>query len=134
MNSEILLVLPGVGTLRLPAEVFAQHLEPIDPPQPPTATAPEPWLDSRQLAAIVGVGDTTIEGMAARGEIPSLRCGKALRFKLTEVEAALRPRDKGTPARSQHVDLENRNSGRNRNATAKAAGFPAREPPAKGSN
>jgi excisionase family DNA binding protein len=52
--------------------------------------ADEKLVNSRELSAIVGVGDTTLEGMAGRGEIPSYRAGKALRFRPSEVIAALR--------------------------------------------
>lgn len=52
----------------------------------------ERWLTSAELAALTGVGDTTLEGLAARGAIPSLRIGKALRFRVSEVVAALRAR------------------------------------------
>jgi excisionase family DNA binding protein len=57
-----------------------------------SAATEERWLDSRQLAALTGIGDTTLEGLARTGTIPSLRAGKALRFKLSEVEKALRAR------------------------------------------
>jgi excisionase family DNA binding protein len=55
-----------------------------------TPAAEERWLDSRQLAQLTHIGDTTLEALARRGRIPSLRAGKALRFKLSEVERALR--------------------------------------------
>jgi excisionase family DNA binding protein len=54
------------------------------------APQPERLLNSKELAALTGVGDTTLEAMAARGEIPHLRIGKALRFELSSVKAALR--------------------------------------------
>jgi len=58
---------------------------------PPTknAAAPERWLTSEQIAELIGVHSTTVEAMAKRGEIPSIRAGKALRFKFSEVEAAI---------------------------------------------
>lgn len=59
-------------------------------PAPPAVA--ERWLTSRELAALTGVGDTTLEGLAKRGVIPSLRIGKALRFCPSEVVAALRAR------------------------------------------
>jgi excisionase family DNA binding protein len=52
----------------------------------------ERWLDSRELAELTGIHDTTLEGWAKSGAIPCLRAGKALRFKASEVEAALRSR------------------------------------------
>lgn len=52
----------------------------------------ERWLTSRELAQLIGVGDTTLEAMAARGEIPHQRIGKALRFIESEVRVALKGR------------------------------------------
>ena len=54
----------------------------------------ERWLDSRELAELTGIHDTTLEGWAKTGAIPHIRAGKALRFKATEVEAALRARSR----------------------------------------
>jgi len=51
---------------------------------------PERWIDSRELAALTGIGDTTLEAWAKTGTVPSIRAGKALRFKASEVERALR--------------------------------------------
>lgn len=55
----------------------------------PSAASGERWLTSQELAAATGIGDTTWEALAKRGEVPHLRCGKALRFLLSEVRAAL---------------------------------------------
>jgi excisionase family DNA binding protein len=63
---------------------------------PVVATAPERLLNSRQLAAVTGVGDVTLEGLAKRGEIPSVRIGKALRFKPSAVLTALQTRSGNT--------------------------------------
>jgi excisionase family DNA binding protein len=52
--------------------------------------APEKWLTSEELGGLIGIHSTTIEGMSKRGELPCLRVGKALRFKASEVEAAIR--------------------------------------------
>jgi excisionase family DNA binding protein len=58
-----------------------------------TSTAPsERWLNSRELAALTGIGDTTLEQWAREERIPSIRAGKALRFKASAVEAALAAR------------------------------------------
>jgi excisionase family DNA binding protein len=53
-------------------------------------TEPERWIDSRELAALTGIGDTTLEAWAKNGRVPAIRAGKALRFKASEVERALR--------------------------------------------
>jgi excisionase family DNA binding protein len=58
----------------------------------PTAAAPERWLNSEELGRVIGVHSTTVEAMAKRDEIPSERFGKALRFKVSEVEAKIRAR------------------------------------------
>lgn len=50
----------------------------------------ERWLTSQEMAELTGIGSTTWEGLAKRGEIPHVRCGKALRFVLSEVRAALK--------------------------------------------
>jgi len=42
---------------------------------------------------LTGIGDTTLEGLANRGQVPCLRAGKLLRFKLSEVERALKARN-----------------------------------------
>jgi excisionase family DNA binding protein len=60
----------------------------------PTAATPERWLTSEELGALIGLHSTTVEAMSKRGEIPSMRAGKALRFKASEVEAAIRARAK----------------------------------------
>lgn len=52
----------------------------------------EPLVDSEELAKLFGVHSTTIEGMAKAGTIPSIRCGKALRFEASTAKAALKER------------------------------------------
>ena len=56
------------------------------------ARAVERWLTSRELAALTGVSDTWWEGAAARGEVPHMRAGKSLRFRLSDVEQTLKAR------------------------------------------
>jgi len=62
------------------------------PPVAVPATTTERWMNSEEIGELIGIHSTTVEGMAKRGEIPSMRAGKALRFKLSEVEAAIRAR------------------------------------------
>ena len=64
------------------------------------AAVAERLVTSQQLADIVGVGDTTLEAMAARGEIPCVRIGKALRFQPAEVIANLRHADTSASGRT----------------------------------
>jgi excisionase family DNA binding protein len=62
----------------------------VKPTQNVTSTVPsERWLNSRELAQLTGIGDTTLEQWAREERIPSIRAGKALRFKASAVEAAL---------------------------------------------
>jgi excisionase family DNA binding protein len=59
--------------------------------QPFVATPTEqPLVTSREMAALLGVHDTTVEGYARTGKIPSVRLGKVLRFRPADVVAALR--------------------------------------------
>ncbi len=51
----------------------------------------EPLLTSQQLADKTGVPDTWWEQAAREKRVPFLRAGKYLRFRLTDVLAALRP-------------------------------------------
>jgi len=94
----VIVRLPDGGACALPLEqvtegkIRAQQMGFGSTPAAAPAVAEERWLDSRQLAAVTGIGDTTLEGLARTGVIPSLRAGKALRFKLSEVEKALSAR------------------------------------------
>ena len=64
------------------------------------STAPERWLNSEELAELIGIHSTTVEAMAKRDEIPSIRAGKALRFKLSEVETSIKAQAKNVGAPS----------------------------------
>jgi len=66
-------------------------------PAPPASSAinggggiPERWLTSEQLQELTGIHSTTWESRAKSGEVPHRRVGKALRFKISEIEAALK--------------------------------------------
>lgn len=50
--------------------------------QPPS---PVPTVNSREMAAILGIASTTVEARAQRGDIPCIRIGKALRFVAADV-------------------------------------------------
>jgi excisionase family DNA binding protein len=56
----------------------------------PSGTPQEQWLTSEQLQETTGIHSTTWEAKAKSGQVPCLRVGKSLRFKLTDVEAALK--------------------------------------------
>jgi excisionase family DNA binding protein len=96
VNETLIAVACGVRTLLLTkAEVAAGVARAAgmglgEPAQSAASTvAPEPLLNSRELARLTGVGDTLLEAMARDNRIPSIRIGKALRFKFSAVEAAL---------------------------------------------
>ena len=55
-----------------------------------TSSSPEKWLTSEELQALTGIHSTSWEARARSGEVPCIRVGKALRFKLGDVEAAVR--------------------------------------------
>lgn len=108
-NGHVLaFTLPEIATARRRAETLGLDscLMRIAAPAPIYAAAqqPEPWLTSKQLAAQTGIGDTTLEGWAKQGKIPSFKAGKALRFKVSEVEAALRAEHADSAGFSQIVD------------------------------
>lgn len=52
----------------------------------------ERLVDSEELGKLWGVHSTTVEGLAKAGTIPSIRCGKALRFEPSAAKAALKAR------------------------------------------
>jgi excisionase family DNA binding protein len=118
--------------LALTAEELATARDRYDALAPAPCAAParapvaERWLTSRELGELVGVGDTTLEAMAARGEIPHVRVGKALRFLPSEVLQALRERhtDHRTAARTQvHVS-----NGQKTRTTNKPPGLSTHDP------
>ncbi len=98
MTDLVAILLPDGRCLALAPEALraalatgtAMGLAATTPAQdPPT---PERLLNSEELAALLGIHSTTVEGMAKRGEIPSIRAGKALRFEPSVVKAALKAR------------------------------------------
>lgn len=98
MNTEVVLIFEAAGLALTPEQVRAgreryRQLVPDDTQLSSAAQSePERWLTSQQLAALTGIGDVRLERMAARAEIPSIRVGRSLRFKLSAVEAALAER------------------------------------------
>jgi len=100
LNALLAIPLPDGRWIGLTPEAFASALEAgsalgLGPATTSIAAGPpEPLLNSEQMAALVGVHSTTIEAMAKRDEIPSVRIGKALRFEPSAVKAKLRNRRK----------------------------------------
>lgn len=54
-------------------------------------TDPPVYLTVRQLARALQLHHQTVYAMARDGRLPHLRVGGSLRFRLEDVEAALRP-------------------------------------------
>jgi len=84
----------GNAFLRLTEAEFAAAMGrglvpgPISAPTSP-ATAGEGLLDSRAMGERLGVGEEQVEALARRGEIPSVRVGRYLRFDPVEVRRVL---------------------------------------------
>ncbi len=124
LNGQLLaFTLPDIATARRRAEALG-----LDPgligiaapaPQGVADQRPERWLTSKQLAGHTGIGDTTLEGWAKQGIIPYIKAGKALRFKISEVEAALRAghADCASSTRVQAVENHAPKTGRNHRTT-----------------
>jgi excisionase family DNA binding protein len=100
MSELVVLALPGGGAGAFPmAQVIEARVRAAamgfgaEAAAVTTVNVEERWLDSRQLSKLTGIGDTTLEGLANRGQVPCLRAGKLLRFKLSEVERALKARN-----------------------------------------
>ena len=88
--TDLILIPYGPGYLQLTGEEYAAILARGLAPGPNAAPAVAPvgaaqLLDSRQLSALLGVGDTLLEQMARDGRLPAVRIGKFLRFDPSEV-------------------------------------------------
>jgi excisionase family DNA binding protein len=94
MSDRVLVAVPGLGVLALPADTFRAALgagteligggatSRTNPP-------PDPLLDAEQLAEVLRVPATWIEQAAREGRIPSLQFGRWRRFRRADVEAAV---------------------------------------------
>ena len=54
-----------------------------------TAAAPEPWLDSRQAAAVLKINHKTLERYAREGRIPGYQRFSRWYFRRSELDAWL---------------------------------------------
>lgn len=54
--------------------------------------APEPWITIEELSEKIGRGKGSLYKDVERSDIPHLRSGRKLRFRVTEVERWLRDR------------------------------------------
>lgn len=98
---RVIVVVPGLGALALPVDVYRKAL--ADGAQlagAPMVAAPaqEPALDAEQLAAALSLPVTWIEQAARENRIPSIQAGRWRRFKRSAVEAALAANGKGDRA------------------------------------
>lgn len=104
MSDTVLIPLGPLGTLQLTREQFETALVPTQEGPVAARVSVERWLNSRELSTLTGIGDTTLEQLARQGTIPCIRAGKALRFVLSEVTAALRHADKRSSTQVQSLD------------------------------
>ncbi len=102
MTDLVLVPVPGLGTLALSREAFAEALaagaEMIAAAAPSSvASTPstEPLLDADQAGAQMCVSGRWLEESARAGIIPHVRLGKYLRFRVSEIAAHCRV--KGAP-------------------------------------
>jgi excisionase family DNA binding protein len=61
---------------------------PAQPPDPP----PSPYMTADDVAALFHVTRRTVTALAARGEIPSFRIGRLIRFRREDVQALATPK------------------------------------------
>jgi hypothetical protein len=83
MSEDVLIPLPGLGTLALPREVFEQHLL-----SPSTATprAPSPELvDADELQARTGIPASWWMAQARERRVPFRKLGRYVRFDVAEI-------------------------------------------------
>jgi len=101
VSDLVALPLPDGRWLALEPEVLREALDaaqsmglgptaPASPAGGNGSLTPERWLTSDQLGELTGIHSTTWEAKAKSGEVPCKRVGKLLRFRLSEVEAALK--------------------------------------------
>jgi hypothetical protein len=123
MTARVIVFLPDGRPLALGEAEFRAALvageafaAPAQAPFAGQGEASERLIDSRQLGELLGVGDTWLEGAAKRGEIPSVRIGKALRFEPAAVLGVLRAghADNRTAPRVQVADRAGRKPTNNR--------------------
>jgi excisionase family DNA binding protein len=88
MADTVLIPLPGIGTLELPRAVYESALRPFAATAP-AAPQPDVILDAGELAKLLTLPKSCVYERAKRGDFPSFRVGKHLRFRRSEVLAAL---------------------------------------------
>lgn len=96
MGAELILIpLPGLGTLALDHVEFDRarkrgaELLGATEPVSDQISAGEPLLDSAGLARYLGVPASWLSQAARDGRVPCVRVGRRVRFRRSEIEAAL---------------------------------------------
>lgn len=95
MADLVVIPLPGLGTLELTREAYEAALRPIAAPASPAASE-EPLIDAMALARSLNIPKSTVYERARVGLIPSVRLGKHLRFRRSDV---LKAGEQVSPAR-----------------------------------
>jgi hypothetical protein len=111
-DNTLVLVVTSAGALALPRAQLAEALQrgrelapELFPSERGTQDQPahEPLLDSAALAARLDVPHTWVEEAARRGSIPSVRCGRYVRFDLRQVLEVLGHSDRKSRNNSQVI-------------------------------
>lgn len=82
MSEQILIPLPGLGTLALPREVFEQHL--LSPTTTPTMSSSE-LVDADELQARTGIPASWWMAQARERRLPFRKMGRYVRFDVAEI-------------------------------------------------
>jgi excisionase family DNA binding protein len=86
----VLIPLPGVGTLELTREAYEAALRPITAETRATSPdAGEPLIDAEALSRSLNLPKSCVYEKARTGAIPSVRVGKHVRFRRSQVLEAL---------------------------------------------
>jgi excisionase family DNA binding protein len=105
MTDRVLLPLADGRWLALAPEVFRDALAAGSalmgaPASPAPVSEAEPLLDAGELAQALNLPKSCVYERARRGDFPSVRVGKHLRFRRSHVLEALRPTAKGAAVRT----------------------------------
>ncbi len=83
--SVVIVALPGIGTLKLPKELFDQHLLRENSAESKDASASPELLDAAQLEQRTGIPATWWMSQARERRIPFHKYGRYVRFDFAEV-------------------------------------------------
>lgn len=85
MSENILIPLPGLGTLALPREVFEQHLLKPSTVTVTAAKSPSEVVDAAELQARTGIPASWWMTQARERRLPFRKMGRYVRFDIAEV-------------------------------------------------